>query len=243
MLSHLRNVHLRIRAGTLLVLFSACLSACAGNDRETLPVSLLRAAESDPRVLQELWPGDEVDVRYRGTPELNAIATIRPDGSINLPLVGKLQAEGQTPEELELAIERRCAIEVRNPDASVIVTGFEGRSVHVGGEVVDPGRFVMSRPMRLLESLILAGGPRETAHLESVLVLRLYEGRTWRVFEVDLQSIIDGRADGDNVLLRPTDVVFVPRSPIANVNRWVDQYVRQNLPFNVSIRPDIGVDR
>ncbi len=195
-----------------------------------------------PNLYEELWPGDAFEVKFRRTPELDSIVTVSPSGYVQLPLVGTLRASGQTPAELETAIERLCQSELRDPDATVIVTGFEGRAVHVGGEVRRPGRLVLNGPTTPIEALIQAGGALDSAALDEVLLVRAFENGGRRVFEIDLEATLDGRVQTGHLRLIPSDVLLFPRSGIANMNVWVDQFIRKNLPFSVSVRPDLGVN-
>lgn len=227
--------HLRLAAAAL-----AC-AACA-TKRNTLPVSELASLTPDPSVFQVLRPGDELDVRFDAAPGLDVKLLIRPDGTIKLPLTDTVVAAGRTPDEVEREIEAQYGTELRDPNATLIVTGFAGRVVHVGGEVTRPGPQVLAGPRTLLEAVIAAGGMRETAHTKQVLLVRTLRSGERRVFELDLSAVINGFALPSDVTLQPTDVVFVPRSPISEVNLWVDQYIKKNLPFDVSIRPDIGVE-
>ncbi|QDV05197.1 Polysaccharide biosynthesis/export protein [Planctomycetes bacterium Poly30] len=194
-----------------------------------------------PTLYEELWPGDTFDVKFRRTPELDSTVTVGPDGFVQLPLAGRIRASGRTPADLEVDIERLCQAEIKDPEASVLMTGFEGRAVHVGGEVKDPGRFVLTGPTTPLEALIQAGGTLESAALDNVLLVRAFENGGRRVFALDLKATIAGRDQTGHLRLVPSDLLLVPRSGIANVNVWVDQYIRKNLPFNILIRPDAGV--
>lgn len=218
------------------------LSACATKMRATLPISDLVALKPDPSVYQVLHAGDEVEVRFDSAPELNIKLLIRPDGTIKLPLSDTLDAAGRTPEDVEREIELVYGAELRSPNATVVVIGFGGRMAHIGGEVVRPGPLVLGAPRTLLEALITVGGLRDSAHHEQVLLVRTLEDGKRRVFELDLTEVIDGYALQSDVFLQPTDIVYVPRSPISEVNLWVDQYIRKNLPFDVTVRPDLGVD-
>ncbi len=232
---------LPLRAAFHAALVCVSLAGCAGTGRFALDADVLRTVSDDPRLYEVLWPGDALEVKFRRTPELDSSVVVRPDGSISLPLAGSLVAAGRTPDELADAIEWKCATEVRSPEVNVNVTGVEGRAVHVGGEVNRGGRFVLAGPTTLLESLLLAGGPLPSAGLDNVLLIRRFDGEVRRVFALDLRRVLDGRSSSNNIPLQPSDIVFVPRSGIANVNVWVDQFLRQNIPFNVAIRPDLGV--
>ena len=74
---------------------------------------------SPPQV--NLQPGDEVEVKFYYTPELDITQMVRPDGNIALQLIGEVVVQGKTPGELReelldsrLHLERETGIEVRS---------------------------------------------------------------------------------------------------------------------------------
>ncbi|MEM7203566.1 MAG: polysaccharide biosynthesis/export family protein [Planctomycetota bacterium] len=221
-----------------------------------------------PQTRYTILPGDELEVRFFDTPELDVVAPVRPDGRIALPLLQGILASGKTPELLASEIEIHTASELRDPRVTVIVRSFAGRRFHVGGEVGDPGVFVLDSPTTVLEAVLQAGGLLDTAHTRQVIVLRPVGARPaltvsgpppapaavvdvrgsaasqelqpYAALLVDLGAVLNGSDTAQNIELRPYDAVYVPRSPIANLNRWVDQYIRQNIPVNVALRPEIN---
>jgi hypothetical protein len=65
-----------------------------------------------------------------------------------------------------------------------------------------------------------------------VIVIRRGAGDAPVVLRVDLKKARDGRNLAQDITLAPLDIVYVPRSRIANVNLFVDQYIRKVLPFD-----------
>lgn len=206
-----------------------------------------------------MLPGDELEVRFFHTPELNIITPVRPDGRISLPLAQGVVAAGKSPEQLAIELKERYVDELLDPRITVIVRSFGGRKVHVGGEVNQPGVLSLAGPMTVLDAITESGGMRDSACAEQVLVLRpRARGRVrsirttaprqaepytpsqpYTVLIVDLAAVLNGSDTRQNIALRPFDAVYVPKSPIANVNKWIDQYIRRNIPFTVSVRPEI----
>jgi protein involved in polysaccharide export with SLBB domain len=86
----------------------------------------------------------------------------------------------------------------------------------------------------VLQAISQAGGMKDTARTSEVVIIRQDENHNPLVAQVNLRKVIDGTDMGQDIVLKPFDIVFVPKSPIANVNVWVDQYVRKNLPIYFS---------
>jgi polysaccharide biosynthesis/export protein PslD len=178
-----------------------------------------------------IQPGDEMDVKFFFNPELNESVTVRPDGRISLQLANELPAAGLTPVELSQELKRSYARELNNPELTVILRKFAGQRVYVGGEVNKPGFVALAPEMTVLDALQTAGGLKDSARRNEIVVVRRQPQGKPQVFTLDLDQIISGSNTGENVTLRPLDVVYAPKSPIANVNQWVDQYLRQMIPI------------
>ena len=86
--------------------------------------------------------------------------------------------------------------------------------------------------MTVLQAISQAGGMKESARVNEVVVIRHGAANQPYAFSVNLEKAIDGTDLRQNISLKAFDIVFVPRSPIANVNVWVDQYLRKNIPIS-----------
>jgi protein involved in polysaccharide export with SLBB domain len=170
--------------------------------------------------------GDEIDVRFPLNPELNVVSVVRPDGRVSLKLVGEVLAEGRTPAELGQQLKGAYATELRDPEIAVMVRGMAAR-VYVDGQIERPGEYVWNPQITALQAIARAGGFRDTADQDRFVVLRRSTDGAQQVIAVDLEE--EGGANRD-VFLAPYDLVVVPSSGVADVNKWVDQYIRQNIP-------------
>ena len=173
--------------------------------------------------------GDSLEIKFRGANELNEVVTVRPDGMISLQIVGDVVAAGQPPEVLRRSLMSAYSGELKDPDISVIVRSFSGNSIYVGGEVITPGRVALAGRITTLNAIILAGGFKDTADQRRVVV-RHSDGRCC---EYHLKSVIECKG-GQNIQLQPYDVVYVPKSKIAKVNLFVEQYIDKVVPFSRS---------
>jgi protein involved in polysaccharide export with SLBB domain len=180
----------------------------------------------------KLQVGDTLNIKFYRNPELDQIVAIRPDGKVSLPFVDDVMCAGLSPEQLDQEITRRYVVELAIPDITVIVTELGGHRVYVDGEVVKPSMVQLSGGMTMLNAISSAGGFKPTAIREQVILIRRDAGGQPVGHAVDLKQVIFGRKPEGDVLLQPYDIVFVPRSKIANANLWVQQYIRDMLPIN-----------
>ncbi len=201
------------------------------------------ARDAEPRqrrrVSYRLQIGDEMDVSFYKTPELNTHVKIRPDGNITVPFLGDVRAVDIEPGELAAVLEQRYAGELRAPRITVNVTQSAGQRIYVGGEVGQPGMLQLTGPVTALQAIQQAGGFKESASLSSIVLIRRSGGRAQGT-EVDLSDVVSGEDPDVDPFLQAYDIVFVPRSPIADVDLFVDQYIRKILPMNPSFGIGLG---
>jgi polysaccharide biosynthesis/export protein len=182
-----------------------------------------------------IQPGDQLDVKLFYNPELNEQLTVRPDGRITLQLVNDVVAAGLTPAQLTATLTKAYSGELRNPKVAVILRTSVADRVYVDGEVNRAGLIPLIGPTTILQSISQAGGMKETAKTGEVILLRKMEDNKVTPFRVVLDDAFKGTAEGNDIYLRPNDIVFVPKSTIADVNTWVDQYIRRNIPIPLGL--------
>ena len=228
---------MRKLAGCMLL--SLCgVAASVANAAETL-------AREPAADLYRIGRGDELNLRFLYTPELNTDATVRSDGRVGLPLIGDVRVEGLSTQELTTQVQEALKERVKRPQLTVNVRGAAAsQRVFVGGEVAMPGAQSLVGPLTVLQAVLAAQGMKDTAQAREVLVLRRQAGSTSpSVLKVDLASLMAGREGAQDLALAPQDVVLVPRSGISSLNLWVDQYLRRNLPVNFGVNYTINPDR
>jgi len=213
----------------LLVVAFAALACSARTPihAPSVAVEPLPAVEPEP---YRLGMGDVVAVRFWGSPELDEEVRIRPDGMISLPFIDEVVAAGRTPAELDAELTRRYTGELAEPEITVILRETGSRRVYVGGEVERQGVVELGGPLTLVQAIQEVGGFLTTARRKQVLLIRTTpEQRIARA--IDVRPILSGRDLSHDVLLQPSDVIFVPRTKITNVNLFVDQYVTSIVPL------------
>lgn len=217
-----------------LAILLTVLTSCA--PAVTVPVARTEFTKSVATPQQEyrILAGDQLDIKFYYHPELNESVTVRPDGRISLQLANELSVEGLTPNELTAQLKKIYSAEIDRPEITVMVRTFSAQRVYVDGEVFRPGSVVLSGPLTTLQAISLAGGLKDTARVNEVVLMRRGAENRFMATMVDLTKVMDGTDPTQDVLLIPYDVVHVPKSPVANVNLWVDQYIRKNIPVPFS---------
>jgi len=177
---------------------------------------------------------DHLAIKFYQNPDLNEELLVRPDGKISLQLIGDVQAAGVEPAVLASTIEDAYRSELATPHVSVMVREL-GARVYVGGEVAQPGVIQLTANLTLVEAVQQAGGFLPTAHLSQVVLIRRDRGGRPVGYALDVRPVIGGTDPSEDVPLEPFDVAFVPRSKIADVNLFVEQYIAKNLPIPIAL--------
>jgi polysaccharide biosynthesis/export protein len=172
-----------------------------------------------------LGPGDQILIRAPEVEEIdNKPIPIDMKGSINLFLAGRIQASGLTTEQLEAAISARLKKYLVRPDVSVYLTEMRSQPVSILGEVQTPGVHQLEGKKNLFEVLSLAGGLRP----EAGNVINITRRAEWgpiplpgaandstgqfSVGSVEVKSVMKASNPAENILIKPNDVISVPKA-------------------------------
>ena len=142
--------------------------------------------------------------------EVSRSVPVRSDGKISLPLVGEVQAAGETPHQLELAIAKRLQSYISEPEVTVIVQQINSQKFNILGQVTKPGFYSLANSPTVLDALAMAGGFRDFAKKKSIYVLRQNPDGTTTRLPFNYKHVIQGKNAAQNVKLQPHDTVYVP---------------------------------
>jgi len=158
-------------------------------------------------------------------------AVVGADSAIMLPVVGRILCAGKTYPKLIDTIE---TLYKKSYSSLQVIPLFENSSLNVVtvlGEVQKPGAFPISGRVTLSTALGLAGGWMKSASLNTLIVVQR-NGAKLSISSIDFKRDL---FIVSQLPLSAGDVVFVPSKPITDVNVFVDEYIRQNLPIGVGL--------
>jgi polysaccharide biosynthesis/export protein len=155
-----------------------------------------------------LGPGDKLRIEVYKDPQLSQSVQIRPDGKITLPLVGDVDASGQTPMELRDQLTKSLKEFMNNPTVTVIVVEAIASQVVVMGEVSHPGSVQLHGPTTILQAIAMAGGFKEFAKKSDIRVLRTAANGSTQTLRFNYKDVLTG--DAKPIMLRSGDTVIVP---------------------------------
>jgi len=183
-----------------------------------------------------LGPEDQITIRALDAEEISD-KPVRIDfsGYIRLPMVGRLRASGLTIEQLEAQLVERLKTFIREPEVSVSITEFRSQPVSVIGAVKNPGVHQLQGRKTLIEILSLAGGLNTDAGHTIKITRRLEWGRVplrtaaddptaqFSVAQVSVKAIMEAKNPEENIIVRPYDVISVPRAQMVYVTGQVQR--------------------
>jgi len=154
--------------------------------------------------------GDVLAISVWKQPDLSRSIPVRSDGKISLPLIGEIQAAGQTPLKLEEDLTRRYQPLLNEPEVTVIVEQINSQKFNILGKVAKPGSYSLVNPTTVLDAIALAGGCRDFAKQKSIYILRRQLDGTETRMPFNYQDVIKGKNTAQNIELQPHDTVVVP---------------------------------
>jgi polysaccharide biosynthesis/export protein len=164
-----------------------------------------------------LGPEDVLKVTVWKSPELSGEVTIRPDGTITIPLIGDVPAAGLTANALAKRIGDRLTEYISSPIVTVQAKEINSYFIYVLGEVVKPGKYPLKSYANVVQGISLAGGFGPFASKNKIKVLRNvstgsegHEKKRQIEIPVHYDNILKGIAVPGNFTLRSGDVIVVP---------------------------------
>jgi polysaccharide biosynthesis/export protein len=192
----------------ILLALPVLLGAC-GSPRVKYDYS----KEPDPRRNEYvIGVADHLAIHVWKNPELSQDAIVRPDGTITIPLIGDLEANGRTPSQLRDDITKQLAKYVRDEGVvvTVAVTGVNSYTFTVSGNVERPGVYSSTKYVTVLEAVQLAGGPNRFASPRDTRILRRDRAGKLREIPIDYPAVLEGKRPEANLALIAGDQLYVP---------------------------------
>lgn len=156
-----------------------------------------------------LGPGDVLSISLWGSVSQQFSVTVGTDGTFELPMIGRVVAEGKTVVELAAELKELFAVYIKEPNVIVNLTCAREIRVQILGNVRTPGLFSFTAETTLSQALARAGGVTERGDSEAISVQRT----SGEVLTVNLKPLLTG-VGGEDLDLQDGDTVVVPLGTI-----------------------------
>ncbi len=154
-------------------------------------------------------PEDVLYVEFWQRDDMTKEVTVRPDGFLDLPLIGEVDAQGKTPEELKQLITRKMTAFEKAPVVTVTVRKVMSYRIYVLGKVQKPGLYNPTQKVTVLQALALAGGPTTFADEDKAVIIRR-DGTTERRIPFVYSKVVGGSYPQMNIILSTGDTIVIP---------------------------------
>jgi polysaccharide export outer membrane protein len=169
--------------------------------------------------------------RRMGVGGQSQLVRVTPEGTISLPAVGCVPAQGLTLPELQQELNERYRQLVEGIEVVPVLAQRAPRFVYVLGEVHNPGRYELLGPTTSLQAIGMAGSWTVGANLRQIVLLR--RGDDWRPLAtmLDLDRALHGKdlCPTDEIWLSDSDVVLVPKGPILVCDDFINLVFTRGL--------------
>lgn len=162
-----------------------------------------------------LGAGDRLQITVFNVPDYGGEQQVLADGSLNLPVVGKLAVAGLTIAQAEAAIAARYQSELRYPRITVSLLQPRPLQIAVSGEISQPGSYQLDitqggRFPGIAEAIQAAGGMTYAADLQRVELRRMQQSGSVQSTVVNLWELLRNGDLRQNLPLRDGDSLFIP---------------------------------
>ena len=174
-----------------------------------------------------------VDKQKEGLVGYDQLISVSADGRIALPELGTFVAAGNTIAFLQSEIQNALRGRYKsNLTVSMEIEQSAARVIYVDGEVGRPGAYPLSSNMTTLKALTLAGGVSNTGNMRRVILIHRDANDDVYVYTTNLKDFIENGAKNNDLALSSQDIVVVPKTTVAKIDQWIDQYITEILPFS-----------
>jgi polysaccharide biosynthesis/export protein len=196
----------------------------------------------DPSEDYRIGPRDVIEIQVADAPELSITPQVTANGSFLMPYLGRIVAQGRTPEELAMFIaDRLRGRYLKDPRITVVVKQYNSRSFFIQGAVRSPGVYQIESRASLYKLINLAGGLMEN-HGSSAFIIREVKPASvteagpkppaeanssdtqpeastgvapeqYEMFKANINGLLKGHFE-QNVMIEPGDMVNIPPTDI-----------------------------
>jgi len=207
------------------------------------PVARPPVFDPPPETAYTLGSGDIVNIDIFRVPQYSGESQVLVDGTLNLPLIGKVSVKGLSLEEASKVLSNRYGSYLKRPIITISLLTSRPIQVGIAGEVGRPGAYSISqdgaRNTRLSQIIETAGGITQTADLYTIQVKRTQLNGTQETITANLWDLIENGNINQDIVLRDGDSIFIPTAIARNQNAALladaSFATDVNKPVNVAI--------
>ncbi len=158
-------------------------------------------------------------------------ARVTPEGTVQLPAVGSVPAQGLTIGEFQTELAERYSEEIQGIEVMPVLRQRAPRYVYVLGEVRQPGRYELVAPTTVMQAISMAGSWTVGGKIAHVVIFRRADD--WRLIatSLDLSQALLGKTPcpAAEIWVSDSDLIIIPKSKILRTNNFIELVFTRGL--------------
>lgn len=153
------------------------------------------------------------------------VTLVRPDGKISYSFMDDIEVAGHTCHEVDEILTNALRKYIRNPRIDVVVKEYRSKSALLFGQInrletsisgigTGPGKYPLTGKMRILDLIVMAGGPISGEEFANADLRRVEVVRGGKSYTVNLYNAMFQGDVSQNIVIDDGDIVTVPELPI-----------------------------
>jgi polysaccharide biosynthesis/export protein len=200
-----------------------------------------------PGARYRVQPYDAITINFTTVNSFDEAVFVKPDGYLSLIGAPDIYVFGDTQTEVEKKVKEAYKGALAQPIMlNVIITYANPAYFVVGGQVNNPGKFILHGQFTVAEAVEAAGGfLLATAKHSHVLLFHRVSQDLVATKLIDLKRILDKGDLGDDVFLQNGDLIYVPKNSLSKMTPFIQYLMAYNLfvvGFGPTYRITIGSD-
>jgi polysaccharide export outer membrane protein len=153
-----------------------------------------------------IGPLDVLDVNVWNDAHLSHIYDVSPDGTISMPLIGLVRADGLTQSELAAAISEKLLAVLNSPEVNVQVLKVNSKKYFVYGAVNRPGEYPLNGETTVLDAFANVAGFHDFANKKKIRIIR---NGVAKPLIFNYMDVSKGKHLEQNIVLQNGDRIYV----------------------------------
>jgi len=187
------------------------------------------------------------------------LVPVKPDGTIDLPYIGEVLVAGKTVHQAKKILDQLYVEnDLQEVETTVQTLEFAPTRIYVMGEVYGPGMITAHAPMTIAQALIHMGGPSVRADQTKILLVRRQYLPVPQAILFNLAEVLNAKKASPeglvpngskfrhDVYLADGDIIYVPRTGLAEMNDWIDMVftrgIRSVVPYSGVVGMNFGYE-
>jgi polysaccharide export outer membrane protein len=178
----------------------------------------------------QMRAGDEFDLNFELTPELNQTITVQPDGYITLRQVGDVYVNGLTVPAVTERVTAAYGKILSDPKISLVLKDFEKPYFIADGQFDHPGKYDLRGDTTVTQAVAIAGGFTKDAKHSQVVLFRRVNDNWVEAHLLNVKQMENSRDLSEDLHLKPGDMIYVPKNKISKIQQFLPSYGMSLIP-------------